>query len=151
MTKLFLRVIRVPTLPRAGKALLATDRKSEEFLNALEPSDIVTATVRKPRWPKHHRKYWVMLGLVHESSAVSDLYPTTQHLHDAIKGALGYWSEIRLPDGSTYKKVDSIAFESMDQTAFEEFYGKAVDLITTQIVPNLDREDLAREVEGMIK
>ena len=47
--------------------------------------------------------------------------------------------------------MDSIAYESMDQQAFEEFYGKVLDLITTQIVPNLDREDLVREVEAIVK
>ena len=91
-----------------------------------------------------------MLKIVHEGTAVQDLYPTTDKLHQAIKGALGYYSEVKLPDGKVFQVVDSIAFESMDQHAFEEFYDKAVDLIVSQVVPNLDREDLAREVESMV-
>ncbi len=132
------------------KLLAPTDKASEAVLDGYKAGDIVRVQISKPRNPKHHAKYWALLNLVHEGTAVQDLYATTDKLHQAIKGALGYYSEVKLPDGTVFKVVDSIAYESMDQQAFEEFYGKVLDLITTQIVPNLDREDLVREVESMV-
>jgi len=147
MTKLFLRV----AANEYHQWLEPSDRKSEEYMGyKVKEGDIVTATIRKPRHPKHHRKYWTMLGLVHESTAISDQYPTTQKLHDAIKGALGYYTTIKLPDGKEFHKLDSTAFENMDQTAFEDFYSRALDIIVTQLVPHMDREDLVREVEELI-
>ena len=134
------------------KLLAPSDRETEIFLGRYKNGDILAyPPPRQPRHPGHHRKYWALLKLVHDGTAVQDLYPTTNKLHQAIKGALGYYSEVILPDGQVFKIVDSIAYESMDQQAFEEFYGKVLDLITTQIVPNLDREDLVREVETMTK
>ena len=131
-------------------SLLPSDKSAQGLLEKYKNDDIVRVQISKPRNPKHHAKYWAMLKIVHEGTAVQDLYPTTDHLHQAIKGALGYYSEVRLPDGKVFQVVDSIAFESMDQHAFEEFYKKAVDLIVQQVVPNLNREDLAREMESMI-
>ncbi len=133
------------------RLLQPSDRETEILLGGYKVGDIIRATIAKPRNPKHHAKYWALLKLVHDGTAVQDLYPTTDKLHQAIKGALGYFSEVKLPDGKVFHVVDSIAYESMDQQAFEEFYGKVLDLITTQIVPNLDREDLVREVERMVQ
>ncbi len=133
------------------RLLAPSDRESEILLGGYKVGDIVRAQISKPRNPKHHRKYWALLNLVHEGTAVQDLYPTTDKLHQAIKGALGYYSEVKLPGGKVFQVVDSIAYESMDQQAFEAFYNKVVDVIVTQIVPNLDREDLVREVETMTR
>ncbi len=134
-----------------AKLLMPSDQASQAILDGCKQGDVVRVQISKPRNPKHHAKYWAMLNLVHEGTAVQDLYPTTDKLHQAIKGALGYFSEVKLPDGKVFQVVDSIAFESLDQIAFQEFYDKAVDLIVTQVVPNLDREDLVREVEVMTK
>ena len=132
--------------------LIPSDKNTEDVLRKFKYGDIISfPKPRKPRFPKHHFKYWALLKLVHEGTAVQDLYPTTDHLHKAIKGALGYFSEVKLPDGKVFQVVDSIAFESMDQDEFQKFYNKAVDLIVTQVVPNLNREDLVREVERMVK
>jgi len=151
MTKCFWKVIGFAEMPPGTLALLPSDQQTSETLHKLKRGDVIsTNKPRKPRHPKHHRKYWAMIGLVHESTAISDQFPTTQKLHDAIKGALGYYTTIKLPDGKEFHKLDSTAFENMDQTAFEDFYSRALDIIVTQLVPHMDREDLVREMEGMI-
>ena len=133
------------------RMLVPSDAQAGDILQHYKYGDIVRVQITQPRNPKHHAKYWAMLKLIHEGTAVQDLYPNTDKLHQAIKGALGYFSEVKLPDGKVFQIVDSIAFESMDQHAFEEFYKKAVDLIVTQVVPNLDRDDLERQVMEMVK
>ena len=155
MTKLFLKAEFIgPDEALTGPAWVfrPSDRQAEAAMGPpkFSDGDIIRAEIKRPRHPGHHRKYWAMLKIVHEGTAVQDLYPTTDKLHQAIKGALGYYSEVRLPDGKVFQVVDSIAFESMAQDEFEVFYDKAVDLIVQQVVPNLDREDLAREVESMV-
>ncbi len=156
MTRLVLKAEYIgPNEALTGPAWVfrPSDQQAEAYMGSpnISDSDIVRADIKRPRHPGHHRKYWALLKLVHDGTAVQDLYATTDKLHQAIKGALGYFSEVILPDGQVFKVVDSIAYESMDQQGFEEFYGKVLDLITTQIVPNLDREDLVREVEAMTK
>jgi hypothetical protein len=92
-----------------------------------------------------------MLQIVWESTVIQDRYPKVDNLLDALKLAMGHCEPVTLPDGTTAMKVKSIAFESMDQAAFEEFYNQAVEIIATRLVPHLDREELKREVERMIK
>ncbi len=144
MTKLFLKVKY-----RDRSALVPSDSASLEALRKFKDGDIVSAVIKRPRNPKHHRKLFAMLQIVWEGTAVQDKYPTKENLLDALKLALGYCEPVRLPNGECAVKVKSIAFESMDQTAFEKFYDAAVDVILTQLVPHLKREDLAREVEAM--
>ena len=143
MAKLVVRKVRGGLYP--------ADAVAEAEFSKIKPMEMIMVTWRRPRNLAHHRKYWAMLGLVHESTAISDQFPTTQKLHDAIKGALGYYTTIKLPDGKVFHKLDSIAFESMDQSSFEQFYERAVDVITDQLVPHMDRKDLAREVEAMTR
>ena len=131
--------------------LVGSDRHSVAALEKFKDGEIVRAEIKRPRHPKHHRKYWALINLVHGSTAVSDIYATPEKLHQAIKGLLGHWEPIQLPTGEIYKVLKSTDFAAMDQTAFEDFYARAVDVIVTQIVPHLDREDLAREVEAMTK
>ena len=144
MTKLFLKVKY-----RDRSALVPSDSASLEALSNFKDGDIVSAVIKRPRNPKHHRKLFAMLQIVWEGTAVQDKYPNKENLLDALKLALGYCEPVRLPNGECAVKVKSIAFESMDQTAFEKFYDAAVDVILTQLVPHLKREDLAREVEAM--
>ena len=148
MAKLFFRV----AANEYCQWLEPSDRASEEFMSyKVKEGDILSATIRRPRNPKHHAKWWALLSLIHESTEVQDRYPSVENLNDAIKLALGYCDQIILPDGKCALKVKSIAFESMDQTAFEDFYSRAVDVIVTQLVPHLNREDLERQVLEMTK
>ena len=148
MTKLFLRVQKeFGQLP----VLYGSDRATNERLNKLKDGDVITAIARKPRHPKHHAKLFAMLNLVWESTVVQDRYPKVENLLDALKLAMGHTEPVMLPDGTVAQKIKSIAFESMDQSAFEEFYDQAVEIIATRLVPHLDREELKREVERMIQ
>ncbi len=132
-----------------AKCLMPSDKATHDAISKFQHNDIVVATVKRPRNPRHHAKLFAMLQIVWEGTAVQDKYPNKENLLDALKLALGYCEPVRLPNGECAMKVKSIAFESMDQAAFEKFYDAAVDVILTQLVPHLNREDLAREVEAM--
>ena len=58
------------------KLLMPSDRASEAILDGCKQGDVVRVQISKPRHPGHHRKYWAMLKIVHEGTAVQDLYPT---------------------------------------------------------------------------
>ena len=148
MTKFFFRVSRSSGQP----CLFPSDARSRDILAArFKTGDIVSAVVKRPRNPKHHRKLFAMLQIVWESSAVQDRYPKLENLLDAIKDATGHVETFRKVNGEVLTKPKSINFESMDQAAFEEFYDQAVEIIVQYIVPHLNRDDLAREVEAMCK
>ena len=131
--------------------LMPSDSKSVEHLLKWEVGDIVVADVRRPRNPKHNAKFWVLMQTVWESTEIQDKYASPRALAKAIELALGYFDSIELPDGTRGYAIHSLNFESMSQDQFAEFYSQAVDVIVTQLVPHLNREDLERRVMELVE
>lgn len=147
MAKLFFRIAGIGAAP----ALFPSDKRSIEALQKWEMGDIVVADVRRPRNPKHNAKFWVLMQTVWESTEVQDRYANPRALAKAIELALGYFDTVKLPDGTVGYAIHSLNFESMAQDEFANFYSQAIDVIVTQLVPNLNREDLERQVMEMIQ
>ncbi len=63
---------------------------------------------------------------------------------------LGYADVIHLPNDKFMVEAKSIAFDKMKQDEFEEFYDRAIELITTVILPGINREDVNREVDAIL-
>ena len=131
--------------------LTASDSRSLDRLSKFRQGDIVTADIRRPRNPKHNAKFWVLMDTVWQSTEIQDRYASPRALAKAIELALGYFDTIELPDGTRGQAIHSLNFESMSQDDFSEFYQQAIDVIVEQLVPHLNRDDLAREVEAMCK
>lgn len=100
----------------------------------------VRVDVRRRRSTIHNAKYWAELAEVVASGATP--HPTSEHLHVAIKMELGYVEPVIRLDGTIEFRPDSTNFESMDQSDFNVFYMKAVDLIQTYY--GIDMSKIAR-------
>ena len=48
------------------------------------------------------------------------------------------------------RQVRSIAFHAMDETEFSALLGRAIDLVTTKLIPGLGSEDLMDEINEMV-
>lgn len=130
-------------LIREGNRLAAYDAVSAEAIDTIKSREIVTATLRRPRNPAHHRKLWALIGAVFENQTA---YQTSQELLSAIKLATGLFDTGRTVDGIPYVVPKSISFASMCQHEFEQWYDRAVQVILTKIVPGLSRADLEARV-----
>ncbi len=139
-TEIFLR--------RKGEGLIPMDLMSRNYIEKLDAQTVIRAVVTKPRNYDHHKKYFALLHAVYEHQ---DTYPSFNSFRSAVAVALGHSESVKLPDGRTILVPGSIAFGKMDQSEFEEFYEKAVDLVLTRIVPGVNREDLERRVLDILK
>lgn len=135
-------------LIRDGNRLAPADPISEESIRQLKNGETVTANLRRPRNPRHHKLLFALLKIVYENQ---EAYPTTQELLSAIKMATGLFDTGKTVDGIPYAIPKSISFASMDQTSFAEWYDKALDVIITKIIPGLDKEGLREEVLSIIE
>lgn len=127
--------------------LRPVDAQGEEIMRSVSNGSIVRVTVKKPRNIKHHRKYWALISLLHENQ---ERYATPEELSDAIKCATGHCNVLTRSDGYEIRVPRSISFGKMDQTEFDRFYERVIDLAVTRIIPGLSREDIKREVEAMV-
>lgn len=95
----------------------------------------VEVSIKQRRSLPQQRMYWSILARVVENT---NEWPTSEHLHDAMKLHLGYSQPLRTVDGRTIWLADSTAFASMDAAEFKVFFDRAMDLIATEILPGVD-------------
>jgi hypothetical protein len=135
------------TIGPLGK-LSPVDPHSAEIWADLPRGKVLGATIRQKRNVDHHRKFFALLNVVWPHQ---ELYSTTDQLLDGIKLATGHTRDVMHPEtGERFLAPASIAFDKMDQGAFEQFYDRAVDLICRRIIPGVGRADLEREVNEIL-
>jgi hypothetical protein len=128
-------------------ALRPSDPASAEVLERLPADEDVRVEVFRPRNVKLHRKFFALLQVVYPHQ---NLYPTFDTFRAAIEVALGYGDSVKVGKGRTIIVPKSISFAKLDQAGFEQLYERAVDLITTRILPAVHRADLEREVADIL-
>lgn len=129
---------------RQGKSLVPTDALGEELMAKLG-SDELMVWIKKARNPRQHRKLMALVSLIFKNQSK---YPTQEQLLVAIKITAGECDTYVLGDGRVAFVPRSIAFENMEQTAFEDFYDRVIDIVTTKIIPGMKKSDLKRELLG---
>jgi hypothetical protein len=128
-------------------SLRPIDPTSAEILERIPQDEDVKVEITRPRNVRHHRKFFALLNAIYPHQ---DTYPTRDSFRAAISTALGFGETVKLPDGRTIIIPHSISFAKMDQSAFEQFYDRAVLLIMTRILPGVNRADLDREVADIL-
>lgn len=130
-------------------SLRPVDESGEDALRKLGQGELVEIEIKRRRNVKHHRKFWLLMSLVH-NNLDGERYPTVEDLVSAVKIAAGHRTIIELPNGDVGFIPKSIAFHKMDQGDFDGFYDKVCDLICKHFIPGLKAADLKDEVEHMI-
>lgn len=135
-------------LLREGTKLGAADAISHDAILGLKHGECVTASIRRPRNPKHHAKLFALLQAVfiHQKT-----FATVQDLLGALKMAVGLFDTGKTIDGIPYSVPRSISFASMCQTEFEAVYDKMVDVILTRILPGVGKQELTNHVNDILE
>ncbi|MDO9364644.1 MAG: hypothetical protein Q7T60_17080 [Sphingopyxis sp.] len=103
--------------------------------------------VYRPRNLMHHRKLFALLNLVQDNT---DRWPTVETLLDDLKISTGLFeTRINAVTGIPYVVAKSISFASMKQDEFEQWFDRAVDLISKQVL-DMDREYLLAEIGDVL-
>lgn len=132
---------------------------ARKYLGRLEPIDEtgekamlhikgeVMVEVKQPRNLLFHKKYFALLGKVFTNQ---ERYKTVEELNSAMKVACGICKTVHLPSGREVYIPGSIAFGTMGQPEFDEFYTNAVEVICKHFLPGVTSEDLRGEIEDMV-
>lgn len=108
----------------------------------------VLAEIRVPRNLEHHKKFFALLRLVMDNmpETLSERYTSTERLLDEIKFQCGYFEEHITLSGRVTYKPKSIAFDTMNQTDFEAFYNKALDVVLKWFLTGNTKEEIIDEI-----
>ena len=135
-------------MKRKGGALVPADAKSEELLMRVpEGREVMVRTVTA-RNVKQHRLLWVVAGLVADNSLD---YGDAEHVVEQIKLSTGHVQRraFYLPEIEQYvwrTTGASIAFQSMPQEEFNEFFKEAVSVITVDLLPGVEPAEIRAEI-----
>lgn len=132
---------------RHGDKLVPVAEWERERLMEIPEGRDLTVKVSRTRSPKQHRLFWALMQLVVKNHPY---YVRAEQLVEWLKVRLGYVEEVMFHDGQLLTKVSSISFGTMGQDEFQKFFNLALDVITVEVLPGTDREDLLRELEQML-
>jgi len=111
-------------LVRTEIGLVPVDDASVKAVSKIKIGYDVYCEYKPRRNMKFHKKYFALLNAVILNQ---EHYKTVDNLHEAIKFKGGYYETIIPLDASPFLKTKSIAFHSLDNQEFEEFYSVALD------------------------
>ena len=128
---------------RKLNALYPAEPEAEQLLHSVGQGELVMVEIRRPRNVYHHRKFFALLNLVYENQ---EHFKSVDELLAALKLALGYVTIVRTKRFGEIAIPKSINFATMDQPAFEQFYNRAVDFIVAEVIPGLNKQELAEQI-----
>jgi hypothetical protein len=128
--------------------LVPADDAASAALAKIKHGDEVQVEIKRPRNIRHHRKFFALMQLVYQNQ---EHYDSIDHLIAALKTAVGHCDLVPGKGGVMIALPKSIAFAKMDQTAFDEFYDRCIDIIANHFLPGVDSAALRAEVEELIR
>ena len=125
-------------------SLLPQDERAMEIMSKLKPGQHVLVNVHRARWPEHHRLAFAVFNKIAAAKGIS-----VDTVVLWLKWELGYVDIVRLPNGKHIPSPRSIAWESMSQDEFAEWWREALVVLSEKILPGLPRE-LFDEIRAMV-
>lgn len=124
-------------------ALKPADAQAEKYLTRVPFGESVVCKVNRPRNPGLHRKFFSLLSLVFENQ---ERYSDFQTFRHEIVMRAGYFQEHHHLTGKVSYVAKSLAYESMDESEFEEVYDKVCGVIIQYFWPEISKADLEEAV-----
>lgn len=140
---------------RSYSGLKPADAAGAELLAMLEQGEAVRVKWSKPRNLPRLRWWWALCELIARHSN-----RTKEQVAAILKISVGHADELHTkgdhcPEcGCEIERViympRSIAFGTMDETAFAEFTKQCVGVVTERLIPGANDDDVRRELEEMV-
>lgn len=92
--------------------------------------------IHKARNIQFHKKFFALIKCVwlNLPEHLDEMYPHPEVLRKALTIEAGFYNVYYLLDGTEIREAQSIAFDNMDQSQFEEVYNKVMDIILKKIL-----------------
>lgn len=111
------------------------------------PGTSVLCEATVPRNVQHHKLAFTLFRTVWENT---DRWDTADHFRRWLLCQTGNCDTVPLSDGTVMAIPHSMSFQAMGNDEFRDFWNRALDVIIQDVIPGANREDLEREVYGII-
>jgi len=131
-------------LRKYGNALVPVDDAMAEEFNKLKSGQDYEIQTRKSRNPKFHRKFFALIKLGHDNTQL-DMPLDSYRKYITMKA--GFFQKFPTRKGEYIEPI-SIAFDSMDESEFEEVYNRVLDKIIEDT--GADKEFVEKELMSFL-
>lgn len=138
------------TAIKQGNALVAKTRLAIDEMGSLKDGAEVMIEVKKPRSIQHHKRWFALVNFCFEHQREPIRYKTAEAMRAAITISAGHRTELFMADGSVAYMANSIAFDKLDQAAFNEFWRLACEAIKRHYVPGITDEHIRQGIADLI-
>ena len=121
---------------------MPVDDVSLELLQQYGDGEVIRVKLFKDRNPGHHRLFFALLRCIYNSQ---EKYLSQEALRFAITIQAGWVDEIKLTGDRVALRPKSIAWGSMDQHEFRDYYDAAL-----RAIPELLPQFAGVDIEGML-
>jgi len=115
----------------------------------LRVGENVLCDISKPRNYQFHKKFFALIRLVFDNlpERVADAFNiySEEDMLDVLKFDLGIYNIVYV-GGKQLVKLGSISFAKMDNTEFERFYNRSIDIVLNKYMNGTERFDLIEEI-----
>jgi len=126
------------------------DEAGQKYWERFDVGSEVLLTFTLPRSLPQLKLYWALVKIAYDNN---DVLTSKEETSDCIKMACGLVEVQHIKFKGEWfkrKKPLSIAFESMEQGEFNEFFDRAMSYVCEELVPGLDPETLEQEVRAAV-
>lgn len=141
-------------LYRRGQGWLPASDDAIKVRDRMQQGEIAWFKPLRVRCPKELRRYWALMGLCLDNCERIDmpyggvmLVKSKEDIHEAVKLCAGYCTTIFDAQGKPVFQIPkSISFEEMEQSEWEQYWPKAVDVVLQRILPGVTSEAVELEL-----
>lgn len=133
---------------RLGR-LVPVDEDGQALMNSIKDERDVMVNIHAARSPYQHRLFFGLIKLVVANT--DDIFKSERDCRKRLMIAMGEVDIYICPDdGKTYLEPRSIAYESMDQTTFDDFFDRAISTITNRWLIGTEDGDLRQAIYDIL-
>lgn len=141
-------------LYRRGQGFLPASDDAIKVRDRMQLGEVAWFKPLRVRAPKELRRYWALMTMCADNCERIEmpyggvmLIQSKDDVSDAVKLCTGHCTSIFDMDGKpVYQIPKSISFENMEQSGWEAYWPKVVDVVMQRIMPGVSHESIELEL-----
>jgi hypothetical protein len=132
-------------LKRTLNGWAEADDDSRDAARKFRVGETYKASIVRPRDMRSHRRYWGLVTLILENT---DQFASKEIIHNYLKIRAGHCTTIvSKTTGEVFLVPNSIDFDTLDETAFQDVWRRVVDVVCQEILPGVTENEINYEIQ----
>jgi hypothetical protein len=124
------------------------DEMSVENSKRFKVGEVYRADVVKPRSRKTLARYWVLCQMILDNT---ETFRSKEQISDYLKIRTGHSTSIvSNSTGEIFHVANSINFDELDETQFQDFWQRVCDVVVADILPGITQHEIEYEIAKIV-